>query len=180
MAWAFDRGPRQEAIGANGRGLGAPGQRVMGAVTALAPNAKARSQGEGQHHCRFSLSKALKPACSKSPVVSERVGHVPLLHDKKARAVREAPGLITSSGVVLYSSPKLAVCLRDDLNVRPGFQFSDHLRGKASKPLASACQVVERLGQRHLRGYDCYRSQTRSHRRRPFVQLVTGIQESNQ
>ena len=46
------------------------------------------------------------------PVVGQRVGYVPLLHDKKARAVREAPTLVTARRVPFHGGPELRVRLK--------------------------------------------------------------------
>ena len=60
------------------------------------------------------------------PVVGQRVGYVPLLHDKKARAVREAPTLVAARRVPFHGGPELRVRLRDDLNAGIGLKLVNH------------------------------------------------------
>ena len=48
------------------------------------------------------------------PVAGERLGDVPLPHDKEACAVREAPCLAGPGGVALDGGPEPGVRLRDD------------------------------------------------------------------
>ena len=84
-------------------------------------------------HACPSRSRAVKPACSKSPVVGKRLGDVPVLHHEEAGAVREAPCLVGPGCVALHGAPELRVRLLDDLHIRAGFQITDHVYSEAPK-----------------------------------------------
>ena len=72
-----------------------------------------------------------EPGLFEVSVVGQRRGDVPLLHDEKARAVGEAPTLVTSSSVSLHRSPELRVRLRNDFHIGISLKLLDHLRCKA-------------------------------------------------
>ena len=154
-------------------------------ITANVPDATAAARTPvrvaGPDRCLVTLLLALpeeghEPGLHKISVVGQRRGDVALLHDEKARAVRQAPTLVTSSSVPLHRSPELRVRLRNDSTSGLASSSWTSCTARLRRYSRPTRHVVEHFGYDHLGCHDPKQSQLGSRRLRPFVQRVSVVQ----
>ena len=91
-----------------------------------------------------------EPGLLEIPIVGQRFGYPPFFHQKKARAVGNAPPLIQPRSISLDRSHKLRTGLGDDFHPVIILKLPHRIRGESAPVRTHSTHEVEKFDKNHL------------------------------